>query len=152
MENTPAFPYATERWNSNMSVGLLLITHEGIASSLLDTATKMLNACPLATRTLEVPLDTPVADILTQAKGYIDMLDTGNGVLILTDIYGSTPANIGKQLSNDFKCTLVAGINLPMLVRILNYPQLNIENMALKAVSGGHDGILLCECQDNKIV
>ena len=131
-----------------MSVGLLLITHKNIASSLLEAARQMLDTCPLATRALEVPLDYPVADILTQAKEHICTLDTGNGVLILTDIYGSTPANIGKQLSQDFNCTLVAGINLPMLVRILNYPQLNMTNMALKAVSGGHDGILLCECQD----
>jgi len=148
VKNIPGYPYVIEKWNNIVSVGLLLITHEGIASSLLATATKMLDTCPLATRTLEVPLDAPVADIFTQAKGYIDTLDSGNGVLILTDIYGSTPANIGKQLSNDLNCTLVSGINLPMLVRILNYPQLNIENMALKAVSGGHDGILLCECQD----
>ena len=131
-----------------MSVGLLLITHKNIASSLLETARQMLDTCPLATRALEVPLDYPVADILTQAKEHISTLDTGNGVLILTDIYGSTPANIGKELSQAFNCTLVAGLNLPMLVRILNYPQLNITNMALKAVSGGHDGIILCECQD----
>jgi len=132
-----------------MSVGLLLITHKNIASSLLETATQMLDASPLATRALEVPLDSPVADALTQAKEYIEVLDSGNGVLILTDIYGSTPSNIGKQLCDEFNCTLVAGINLPMLVRILNYPQLNIQNMALKAVSGGHDGILLCDCQEN---
>jgi len=130
-----------------MSVGLLLITHQNIASSLLKTATKMLDTCPLATRALEIPLDTSVSEILSLAKTHIDALDTGYGVLILTDIYGSTPANIGKQLCQDFNCTLVAGLNLPMLVRILNYPQLNMENMALKAVSGGHDGILLCECQ-----
>jgi len=131
-----------------MSVGLLLITHQNIASSLLDSATKMLNACPLSTRALDVPLDASVADIASRAKEFINILDTGNGVLILTDIYGSTPSNIGKQLCHDFNCKLVAGINLPMLVRVLNYPQLNIERMALKAVSGGHDGILLCECLD----
>jgi len=131
-----------------MSVGLLLITHQNIANSMLDTARKMLDTCPLATRALEVPLDTSVTDILKQAQEHIDTLDTGNGVLILTDIYGSTPANIGKQLCDDYNCTLVAGLNLPMLVRILNYPQLNLQSMALKAVSGGHDGILLCECQN----
>lgn len=131
-----------------MSVGLLLITHENIASSLLQTARLMLDTCPLATRALEVPLDYPVEEILSQAEKYLDTLDTGNGVLIITDIYGSTPSNIGKQLSQKYKRKLVAGLNLPMLIRVLNYPQLNLENMALKAVSGGHDGILLCECQE----
>ena len=131
-----------------MSVGLLLITHKNIASSLLDTAVQMLDTCPLATRALEVPLDAAIEGVLTEAIEHISLLDSGNGVLILTDMYGSTPSNIGKQLCEDFNCTLVAGVNLPMLVRILNYPQLNIENMALKAVSGGHDGILLCECHE----
>ena len=131
-----------------MSVGLLLISHQNIASNLLETARQMLDTCPLATRALEVPLDYPVDKVLEQARGYISSLNTGNGVLILTDIYGATPSNIAKQLAEECKCKLVAGMNLPMLIRILNYPQLSLENMALKAVSGGHDGILLCECAE----
>ncbi len=130
-----------------MSVGLLLITHKHVATSLLETSRLMLDTCPLATRTLEVPLDCSVEEILQQADEYMKTLDTGNGVLVLTDIYGGTPSNIGKQLCNKHNCKLVAGLSLPMLVRVLNYPQLNLENMALKAVSGGHDGILLCECK-----
>ncbi len=131
-----------------MSVGLLLVTHKHIATSLLETSRLMLETCPLATRTLEVPLDCPVEEILHQADNYISHLDTGHGVLILTDIYGGTPSNIGKQLCQTHHCKLVAGLSLPMLIRVLNYPQLNLENMALKAVSGGHDGILLCECKE----
>ncbi len=131
-----------------MSVGLLLITHKNVASILLETSKQILNTCPLATQVLEVPLDAPVAEALTQAKNLMFSLDSGNGVLILTDIFGGTPANIGKHLCGDFDCKLVSGINLPMLIRILNYPQLNLESMALKAVSGGHDGIILCECQE----
>lgn len=131
-----------------MSVGILLITHENIASSLLETAGKMLDTCPLTVHTVEVPLDAPLDDITFQAADYLNNLDTGNGVLILTDIYGSTPSNIAKQFCGTFNCKLIAGLNLPMLVRILNYPDLNMESLALKAVSGGHDGILLCECQE----
>ncbi len=130
-----------------MSVGLLLISHQDIASHLLETTRKMLNTCPLATRALEVPLDYPVEKVLAQAREYIKNLDTGNGVLILTDIYGATPSNIAKTLCETEQCKLVAGLNLPMLVRILNYPQLSLEEMALKAVTGGHDGILLCDCK-----
>lgn len=130
-----------------MSVGLLLITHENIASSLLETARMMLSTCPLATRALEVPLDYPVEKVLIQARIYMETLDTGNGVLIISDIFGATPCNIARQLCTDYNCKLVVGINLPMMVRVLNYPQLNLESMALKAVTGGHDGISLCECQ-----
>ena len=134
-----------------MSVGLLLITHKNIASSILETARLMLDTCPLATRTLEVPLDFPVEDIFAQAKEYLSTLDTGNGVLIISDIYGSTPSNIARQLCIENNYKHVVGLNLPMLVRVLNYPQLSLENMALKAISGGQDGISLCECGIKKM-
>lgn len=130
-----------------MSVGLLLISHNGIASHLLATAKHMLGTTPLATRVLDVPFDAPVEKIQKQAQIYIDYLDKDHGVLILTDLYGSTPSNIAKNLLVHSGFKLVSGLNLPMLVRILNYPELSLEAMAKKAVSGGKDGILLCNCK-----
>jgi mannose PTS system EIIA component len=126
-----------------MSVGLLLITHEGIASNLLSTAKNMLGICPLATRALEVPLDTSPEEMISQAQIYIEHLDQGNGVLILTDLYGSTPSNVGSKLLVNSGLKLVAGLNLPMLVRLLNYPQLDLDEMTEKALTGGKDGIML---------
>ena len=126
-----------------MSVGLLLITHEGIGSKLLETAKNMLGACPLSTAVVEVPLDSAIDKIKQQAFEQIQALDQGNGVLLLTDLYGSTPSNIAHDFITHSNCSLVTGVNLPMLVRILNYPQLQLDEMAQKAFSGGHDGILL---------
>jgi len=126
-----------------VSVGLLLITHEGIASNLLSTAKKMLGVCPLATRALEVPLDISTEEMISQAQIYIEALDQGHGVLILTDLYGSTPSNVGSKLLVNSGLKLVAGLNLPMLVRLLNYPQLNLDEMTQKALTGGKDGIML---------
>ena len=116
---------------------------------MLDTAKNMLGLCPLATRVLEVPLDAPTEPIKQQAESYLENLDQGNGALILTDMYGSTPSNICHSLIEQPNTKLVAGLNLPMLIRILNYPQLSLNEMALKAVSGGHDGVLLCPCGDH---
>lgn len=134
-----------------MSVGLLLITHEGIASSLLNTAKKILGVCPLATRALEVPLDYPPEEIQKQAQSYIETLDKGNGVLILTDLYGGTPSNISKSILSTSGLCLVSGLNLPMLIRILNYPELSLKEMAEKAMTGGKDSIFICnqDAQDN---
>lgn len=128
-----------------MSVGLLLITHEGIASNMLSTAKNMLGICPLSTHALEVPLDTSPEEITAQAQLHIKNLDQGNGVLILTDLYGSTPSNIGNKLLVNSNVELIAGLNLPMLVRLLNYPQLDLQEMVQKALSGGKDGIILCQ-------
>lgn len=128
-----------------MSVGLLLISHQGIASQLLKNAENMLGTSPMRTRILEVPFDAPLEQIQQQAQEYIKTLDQGNGVLILTDLYGSTPCNTGKALMVDSGFKLVSGLNLPMLIRVLNYPQLNLDDMASKAVSGGKDGVMLCD-------
>ena len=128
-----------------MAVGLLLVSHQGIASQLLKNAENMLRTSPLATRILEVPFDAPLEQVQQQAQDYVKNLDQGDGVLILTDLYGSTPCNIGKSLVVDSGFKLVSGLNLPMLIRVLNYPQLDLDGMASKAVSGGKDGVMLCE-------
>ena len=131
-----------------MSVGLLLITHEGIASSLLETANKMLGSYSSEIKAIEVPLDAPIENIKAQAEKYINDMDRGEGILILTDLYGSTPSNIGCDLLETNNTRLVAGINLPMLVRVLNYSELNLDELTTKAETGGTDGIIQCRCKN----
>ena len=127
-----------------MSIGLLIITHNKIGEALLLSATQMLEACPLETRLLEVSGDSNPDDLRKQAGAYIHQLDRGDGVLVLTDMYGSTPSNIAATLLQKDQVHVVAGINLPMLVRVLNYASLGLNEITTKAVSGGSDGIVRC--------
>ena len=133
-----------------MSVGLLLITHTGIANNLLDTAGKMLGSYTSKIKALEVPLDAPTEIIKSQAEQYINDIDQGDGILILTDLYGSTPSNIGCSLLEKPDRQLIAGINLPMLVRVLNYSELTLDELIIKAETGGKDGIIQCDCKTGK--
>lgn len=130
-----------------MSVSILLITHAGIAENLLITAKEMLGSLSTQVKALEVPFDAPVDSIKAQAKTHITDINQGDGILILTDLYGSTPSNIGCELLEIPDTKMVAGINLPMLIRVLNYPELSLEALTLKAESGGKDGILQCTCK-----
>jgi PTS system ascorbate-specific IIA component len=59
-------------------------------------------------------------------------------------MFGSTPSNIATSLERDGHVAVVSGINLPMLVRVLNYPHLSLAGLTAKALSGGSDGILDC--------
>jgi len=127
-----------------MSVGLLLITHKGIGTSLLATATRMLGTCPLLADTLSVGEETERDQLQRQALRMAERLDTGDGLLVLTDLFGSTPANIACTLQQKSAVRVVTGVNLPMLVRALNYPGLPLAQMAAKAESGGRDGVLTC--------
>lgn len=127
-----------------MSIGLLIITHNKIGEALLVTATNMLGTCPLECRTLEVDNNSNPDEVNKQARAFVAQLDQGTGVLVLTDMYGSTPSNIAARLLHKGKVNVVAGINLPMLVRVLNYADLNLDDLTSKAVSGGNDGIVRC--------
>jgi PTS system ascorbate-specific IIA component len=127
-----------------MSVGLLLITHAGIGAELLAAATRMLGRCPLPAKTLSVSNADDPESIQARAEAYARALDAGDGVLVLTDLFGSTPANIAAGLCDAEHTRILSGVNLPMLVRVLNYPQLPLEAMADKALSGAHDGVIVC--------
>ncbi len=128
----------------SMSVGLLIITHERIGADLLNTAIALLGVRPLNAQVLGVPLDSDPDQAVDAARQRISRLDLGDGVLVLTDLFGSTPCNIATRLQSDGRVVVVAGVNLPMLIRVLNYPRLSLPELVQKAISGGSDGVLLC--------
>jgi PTS system ascorbate-specific IIA component len=125
-----------------MSVGILIISHDGIGPAILGTATLMLDDCPLQTKLLTTSRDSDPDQLTEDAIEQIAVLDTGEGVLVLTDLYGSTPCNIAQKLTSQRHVHVVSGLNLSMLIRVFNYPQLILEELSEKAVSGGKDGIM----------
>jgi PTS system mannose-specific IIA component len=128
-----------------MSVGILLVTHGKLGKYLLDTMTDTMETLPLKTDTLEVRRVQDPKVLLRQGGRSIDRLDAGQGVLILTDAFGSTPSNIASQLNQEGRTLVVAGVNLPMLLRIFNYPALDLKAMAQAAVEGGQRGVVVCD-------
>jgi PTS system ascorbate-specific IIA component len=127
-----------------MSVGVLLVTHGKLGHYLLECMRDMIGALPLETDVLEVRRVQSHEVLLTQGTRMIERLDSGAGVLLLTDAFGSTPSNIANKLCAATGMPVVAGVNLPMLVRVFNYPKAPLEELAKIAVEGGQRGILLC--------
>lgn len=126
-----------------MTVGVLLISHGHLGQNMLDLSVKTLSVCPLATRALTVPFDSDPDRVTESAEQMVQELDTGDGVLVLTDLCGATPSNIACRLVKQHHVMVVSGLNLPMLMRILNYPNLRLEEMAERAMDGGRQGIML---------
>lgn len=110
---------------------------------MLDISVKTLSVCPLATKVLEVSFQSDPDILAEKARKMVQELDSGDGVLILTDLCGATPSNIACRLVRISRVMVVAGLNLPMLIRILNYPELSLKEMAERAVDGGRQGIML---------
>ncbi len=127
-----------------MSVAILLITHDKIGQAMLDTAGKIIGDLPLPIKRMGIGMNADIENTLRNASQQIVQLDEGEGVLVLTDLFGATPSNIAKQLKSDH-VAVITGLNLPMLIRILNYPGLNLSGLVEKAVSGGHDGIIVIQ-------
>ncbi len=127
-----------------MSVGLLLITHHELGKALLNTAVGTLGHNPFCSATLSVARELEPEVFNARATRLVNEIDSGDGVLVLTDMYGSTPGNIACCLRNDHRIAVVAGVNLPMLLRIFNYAQLDLDELTEKALSGGRDGVIHC--------
>ncbi len=130
-----------------MNVGILLITHGNVGAVLLQSAIEVLGVCPLQTATLSAPAGCDPDWVLKEASEAANRLDTGDGVLVLTDLYGSTPSNIACRLCEQHTVRVVSGVNLPMLVRVLNYPGMDLDELTHKAVTGGRDGVLTCSLE-----
>ena len=126
-----------------MSVGILLITHEGIGHALLAVATRLLRKLPLQTAAFEVPFDGDVDALLPQASAALRKVDGGHGVLVLTDLYGATPSNIAAKLSRlGTPVRRVSALSLPMLLRVMNYADLELSELPAVAAAGSRNGVI----------
>lgn len=128
-----------------MTIGILLITHSGVGQAFIDTLMNTFTPLPLNIKELSVDSSSyPDVDLMIeQACCLTHELDQGDGVLVLTDMIGSTPSNIAQRIiTHGHHVRVITGVNLPMLFRILNYPNLSLNSLAEKARSGGQEGIL----------
>ncbi len=123
-------------------IGILIITHGTLGESLIHCASHVLNKRPPRVKQLGVTAQDDPAMLLPQARALIKELDAGDGVLILTDIYGGTPSNMASKLLLPGKAEAVAGVNLPMLIRVLTYRDRDLPTLVTKAISGGCEGVM----------
>jgi mannose PTS system EIIA component len=123
-------------------IGLFLITHTSYGESLIQCACHVLNRRPPQIVQLGIAAQDDPFDVLPLAQNLLQLVDSGEGVLIMTDIYGATPANIAMKLLEPGRIEGIAGVNLPMLLRALTYRDKDMETLLTRATTGGRDGIL----------
>ncbi len=127
-----------------MAVGILLITHPGIGSALVAVATRLLRQLPLKTEAFELGFDDAPDDVLPLASAALRRVDGGNGVLILTDLYGASPSNLASKLARlGTPARRVAALNLPMLLRVMNYADLPLDELPAVAAAGARNGAIV---------
>lgn len=122
--------------------GILLVTHNGLGDSFVDCVRHVLDEVPSNLKVLSVLAGDDPQLKLAEGQALIKQLDTGGGVLILADVFGATPSNIGRQLCHAERVIGVAGLNLPMLLRVVCSPDKSLPELARIAVEGGRDCIV----------
>ncbi|AIL10182.1 MULTISPECIES: PTS sugar transporter subunit IIA [Stenotrophomonas] len=127
-----------------MTCGILLVTHPGVGTALLDVATRLLRQLPLKTEAFEVPFDADLDALLPLASAALRRVDGGDGVLILTDLYGASPANLAGQLARlGTPVRRVSALSLPMLLRVMNYPEQGLDQLPATAAAGTRNGAIV---------
>jgi PTS system ascorbate-specific IIA component len=123
-------------------IGILIVAHGAFGEALIHSASHVLGKRPQLVRQVGVTVHDDPDAILPQARELVRQLDQGEGVLVLTDIYGATPGNIAVRLLEAGRVEGVSGVNLPMLIRALTYRDKGLVVMVEKALSGGTEGVL----------
>ena len=123
-------------------IGIFLVTHTTYGESLIQCACHVLNKRPPQIAQIGIAAQDDPLDALPLAQQLLKLVDHGRGVLVMTDIFGATPANLATKLLKPGRVEGIAGVNLPMLVRALTYRDRDMDTLIAKAVAGGRDGVL----------
>lgn len=123
-------------------IGIFLITHGTLGESLIQCACHVMNRRPPQIMQLGISGQDDPLDALPLARQLITLVDSGDGVLILTDILGATPANVAAKLLEPGRVEGVAGANLPMLLRAITYRERSMDMLVKKAVAGACEGVV----------
>lgn len=123
-------------------IGVLIVTHGDIGTSLLTSASQILGGPQEQVATLSVWRADEIDDLVLRARELIEGLDAGDGVLVLTDIFGATPGNVVSRLLEDGRVEGVSGASLPMLLRVLTGRNGSLTAAVQRALSGGAEGVV----------
>lgn len=126
--------------------GIVVIAHAPVASALGECVEHVYTCEPgisrRSVRLFDVPAAAAVDAMVEKARALVREVDAGAGVLVLTDVVGATPGNIATQLAEPGRVAVVAGVNLPMLLRAVCYRAESLSEVVAKAIAGGQQGIV----------
>lgn len=119
---------------------ILIIAHAPLASALRACALHVFPDCGAHVAALDVPPNMPPAESAAQAR--VMLAQHGSDTLLLTDMFGATPSNIARQLTDGVTTRLLTGVNLPMLLRAVTYRHEALDVLVQRALAGGSQGVM----------
>ena len=123
-------------------VGIVIACHLDMAKNIFETASFMLGETPEQVNTFSVELNMEKEEMLLGLSLATGEVDQGDGVLVLTDIVGGTPAMLANELLEKRHIEVVSGVNLPMVLAVVNYRDgMTLKRLAKMAVKAGKESI-----------
>lgn len=124
-------------------IGVLVISHEPLGTALLSCTRHIFGRLPPQLAALDVIPDEDTTAASAAARQLLARINDGSGVLVLTDIYGATPSRIAVGLADPLRTVVIAGANLPMLVKAINYRRgRDLEEVAKLIMPAAKDAIM----------
>ena len=130
---------ATESHNGP-AAGVILVTHVDYGAGLLRAAEAILGSLTDCS-SIQVDASLDVGETVNRLKDAVALLDKGNGVIVLTDMFGGTPTNLSLSLLGSAPIEVVTGVNLPMLLKVFEARHEDLAALADKAMDAGRKGI-----------
>lgn len=121
--------------------GILIVAHAPLASALRQCALHVFPDASSAIAALDVQPNASPEDTAAQARTLLAQLGTPQA-LVLSDIFGATPCNVASRVVDGLHTRLIAGVNLPMLLRVLSYRHESLDALAARAMSGATQGVI----------
>jgi mannose PTS system EIIA component len=121
--------------------GILIIAHAPLASALRHCVLHVFPDSADAVSALDIQPNAPPEESLAQARILMAQLNQPN-TLVVTDVFGATPCNVSQKLVDGLRSKLIAGVNLPMLLRTVSYRHESLDALISRAMIGGTQGVI----------
>ncbi|MDD2926397.1 PTS fructose transporter subunit IIA [Rhodoferax sp.] len=124
-----------------MNTGIFIIAHAPLASALRQCVLHVFPDAASSMAVLDVQPNMPADETLAMARMTMSLLHRPQ-TLVLTDLFGATPCNVAQKLVDGMNSRLIAGVNLPMLLRAVTYRQESLDALMARALAGGTQGVM----------
>ena len=121
--------------------GIFIIAHAPLATALRQCVLHVFPDNPAGVVALDVLPNLRPEETLAQARILFKQMGTSHA-LVLTDVFGATPSNVAQKLVDGVNSKLIAGINLPMLLRTVSYRHEPLDALVTRALAGGTQGVM----------
>ncbi|MFW6324417.1 MAG: PTS sugar transporter subunit IIA [Desulfovibrionales bacterium] len=123
-------------------VGVVLVTHAKFGEELLKSA-EMILGPQSHCKSISIEVSTAMEGMIESIRSAVQEADQGDGVIILTDMFGGSPSNLSLSFLSSGNVEVVTGMNLPMILKILGSRDLSIKKLAAEAKTAGKNGIIV---------